>query len=187
MKNFIFPIICLFLATTAFSQEVDKFEITAYGVNGYLVEEFPKMTAAEIFAKVEKWAEYNIRNSEYSNYSKIKNEYLTYHLILSKAVYSKGFAKHFYNLEFDVEYRFKDNKLRIDVLNIELPSPYIDGPDAVLKGSSFVFSIFNKDGELRKRKETRMLKPQIEKVLNDLFQQIISELKTNPDTVNDDW
>src|SRR5690606_20421655 len=108
-------LLLLLCCSVIFAQErVEKFELTPEGFPGYVVLEFESKSNSEIFTQIKKWAEYNIRNADYSNYSEIENEFLTYSVNYKDALLIEWMGTQYYSPQIDVELRFKDNKLRID-------------------------------------------------------------------------
>jgi hypothetical protein len=86
MKRVFFFFILFFASISLFSQkDVDEFELTAGGFVDFVVVDTDK-TAEQIFTNIKKWAEYNLKNADYSNYSEVENEYLAYSFVDVKGI-----------------------------------------------------------------------------------------------------
>lgn len=186
MKNF-FTIVMVLVSLVSWSQEeVQKYKFVPEGINGYVVLEFPDKSAEEIYSSLTKWAEYNIRSAEYSNYSTIENEFLTYRLILPEAIEYKTFVGPiYYNIEMDVLYRLKPGRLRIDLENINIPHS-VEGQAINIKGSRAWGQSFY-DNKGRERSQFSEKKEQGEKALNDFLKEIEEAITKNPDYQTSDW
>ena len=164
--------------------EVEKFEITPDGLNGYVVLEFQGMSKEEIFGQLQKWAEYNIRDAERSNYSEIKNEYLTYSVRFPRAIQYKNFmGKSAWDITMDAEYRIKKERLRIDFVNVRIPG---SGPEMELEiRRGGMTALYKKNGELKKN-YTELVN-QFNLLINEILSEIKKSVASNPDVVDPDW
>lgn len=164
-------------------QEVEKFEINLDGVNGYRVIEFSDKSTSEIFQNLNKWAQYNLRDANYSNFNSIEYEFLSYNVTIPRAVMEKHFlGKNYWNLNMDVQYRIKDNRLRIDILNLSIPG---EGAATELGFCTFGSTcLFNKRGY---RKVYLNSIDQIHEALNAFVKDVEFAINENPDFNDSDW
>lgn len=173
----------LFMGFLLHAQDrVEKFELVPSGSNGYIVFDYPGMSSNEIYSKLKKWAEYNIRSAEVSNYSTVENEFLTYRVNIPNAVEYTSIGTAYWDITVDVEYRIKDGKLRVDFENFDFPG---ESQNIVIQGGGLENSLYNPKGKLRSRSED--MKLQIDQTLNDLLAQIDSSISGNPDMEKSDW
>tara|TARA_R100000306_G_C4378599_1_gene143142 strand:+ start:3597 stop:4139 length:543 start_codon:yes stop_codon:yes gene_type:complete len=179
MKKITF--IFLLCSTFIFAQnQVDRFEATAEGFPNYVVLEFPDKTANEIFTQVQKWAQYNLRNSKDATYSEIQNEYVAYSLFIDRAFKVDAF----YGIDYDLELRIKEGKLRIDLKVKSMPlDPISTGAD--LTFSKGLNSMFKNNGEPRTLKDRQMKRQAIDYFANGLVASIENAFYGKADVKND--
>lgn len=155
MNMKIITILILFINLSAHSQiEVDKFHVTHEGFEKqYVVLNFENKTSSHIFHSLKKWAEYNIRNSDYSNYSEIENEYLAYTFTDVDAIdFGRGLTRYVHDIIYDIEFRIKEWRLRVDLKIIRLPmTSFSNGLDLKLLGGTH--TIFKRNGGIRAPKK----------------------------------
>lgn len=176
----------LLIASVALAQEqVERFELKKDGFPDYVVVEFDGKTANEIFTQVQKWAQYNIRNAEYSNYSEIQDEYLTYTIEYIDAFKADDvIVKQNFDVLMDVELRIKDEKLRVD-----LKPRRIRGQDGgwVLPVSGGMSGILKKDGSQRKQKVYQMAFEGMNNLANSIVEDFTDAVNGKTDYKNSDW
>ncbi|MBT0607653.1 hypothetical protein [Aequorivita echinoideorum] len=186
MKKVITFFAVLFVMLITHSQnQVEKFEVTPSGINGYVVSEFEKMSADSLYNQVKKWAEYNIRNAEFSKQSEIENEYLKYEIIVPNAIsiLNGGTNRINWDARLQMIFRFKNEKIRTDIQIIELPpNDQIYGYPFQIVGGGLTWSFFKKKGELKKY--TSEAKLEFDNLLNSFPAQIEDFIK-NPK--KSDW
>lgn len=137
----------LFTTICLSQQQVEKFELKVDGFPDYVVLEFDGKTANDIYVQVQKWAQYNIRNAEYSNYSEIQDEYLTYTIKYPNAFDARNtLGPETFEVLMDVELRFRDGKLRIDLHPKRIKSK--NGMELGFSGG--LSGILKKNGKQRK-------------------------------------
>lgn len=179
------PFIILLLASIVFSQskKVEDFKLTPDGFpDQYVVLEFENTTSDKIFTNLKRWAEYNIKNAEYSNYSEVQNEFLAYTMVLNDAVFLNWFGGQYFSPEFDVELRIKGNRLRIDLLNKGLK----DGTNATIENFEFK-KMFKRDGRPRKMKIYADAIIYTENSIAKFVALLESAVKGKVDLKKDDW
>ena len=130
-------------------EEVEKFEVTPEGVNGYVVEEFEGLSAPELYKKVNEWAQYNLGSADKAKRSQIENEYLKYKVYQPQVFTVKqGLTNMTYDLDETVEFRFKDGKVRVDITIDDIT---YDGQSGVirmhLKGGFTTWSFYKNNGK----------------------------------------
>ena len=187
--NKIVTLILLVISTTYSQNQVEKFKLSPEGFPDYVVLEFDDKSTSDIFNSLKKWAEYNLRNADYSNYSEVENEYLTYTFIDNNAVETGTGLSHFvFSIEYDVELRIKDNRLRIDVILKEMPmvNPSHGSP-LTLTSSANAWPLFKKNGDIRNRKSASEAIPQIESSANNIVQSFYNAIIGKVDYKKTDW
>ncbi len=162
--------------------EVDHFEITPDGVNGYVVKEYPGKSSAELFNAAKRWAEYTINKAEEANKSVIENEYLDYTIIFPAALPNNIEGSNSgYDAKLKVEFRFKENKIRYDVnlLNV-MDAAYTPFS---LKGGFLTWSFYKNNGEAKSNMNNAIAG------LNELSNRIITEVENYIEnkSKNNDW
>ena len=184
MKRILFALILLSSFTIHAQKEVDKFQLTPEGLNGYVVLDFPGMSKEEIFHQLKKWAQYNIRDAKSSNYSEVENEYLTYGIIIPGAIELKTIAGiSSWDLSMDAEYRIKPGRLRIDFNNIRFPGSGVERELEVKRGG--LYGLYKKNGEVRDHYEGFVNR--FDAVINEIVSEISQSIARNPDVINSDW
>ncbi len=175
----------LFFSSAMYCQEqVDRFELLPTGFPNYVVLEFEDKTANDIFTQVKRWAEFNIRNADYSNYSELKNEYLSYTINYTDAFKANDVInKQYFDVLTDVELRFKDGKLRID---LHLKS--ITGKSGWnVSPSGGMTSVYKKNGNVRKQRVYREILEGMNTWSNSIVTAFVNAVKGNVDYKKDDW
>src|SRR5690554_3113458 len=176
-------LLLLMLSSAAIAQQqVERFEATKDGFPNYVVLEFEHKTANQIYTQVQKWAQYNIRNSKDAKYSEIENEYIAYSLFLEDAFMVD--AK--YGIDYDLELRIKENRLRVDLTVKSMPlNPNSNGAD--LTFSKGFNSMFKNNGEPRALKDRRLKREAINNFANDLLSSINEAVLGKTDVKKSDW
>tara|TARA_R100001530_G_scaffold130309_1_gene101155 strand:- start:440 stop:982 length:543 start_codon:yes stop_codon:yes gene_type:complete len=173
-----------FLIITSFAiaqKQSAKFEASKDGFIDYVVLEFDGKTANEIYSEIQKWAQYNIRNSKDAKYSEIQDEYVAYSLFIDKAFKVDAF----YGIDYDLELRIKDGKLRVDLNVKSMPlDPNSTGAD--LTFSKGLNSMFKNNGEPRSLKDRQLKRQAIEDFANGLVASINNAVLGKTD-LKDDW
>ncbi len=176
-----FTLLLLLCSTFFFAQErVEKFESTPEGFPNYVVLEFPASSASEIFKQVKNWAQYNIRNSKKAKYSEVQNEYIAYSLFVERAFEVDAF----YGVDYDLEIRIKDEKLRIDLIIKSMPLD-VASTGVDLTFSKGLNSMFKNNGEPRTLKDRQLKREAIESFANDIVSTINDAVLGKTDAKND--
>lgn len=188
MKKLILLAIILLTFNVFAQEEVDRLKITPNGFNGYIVKSFPEMSSSSIFQNLKKWAEYNIKNTDYSNSSMIENEYLEYDIYYNEALRAEdGKNSPLWDVKMNVQVRIKDNRVRFDLEIISMP-PSPSNPHSYqynFTSSSFQYGFFNKKGEPRKR--DAFARSEIENLANSIVNDIVSGISGKTDYKKSDW
>lgn len=178
-------LLVLLICSSMFAQkQVDKFSLSSNGFENYIVYEYNKKTTSEIYSQVKKYFQYNVRDAEISNYSEIKNEYLTYSVHFPEAIKVKDVIKVMvHDITLDIEVRFKESKIRLDV-DINNMNLRGNGVSYTLQGG--VNSIFKKNGAVRKRKIYKETIVQMNELANSIADAINTAVKGKTD-YKKDW
>lgn len=176
-------ILILLISISAFSQnqKVDKIEITANNVNGYLVESYKNKTSKEIYDALKKWTQYNIKKADYAITSDIENEYLAFNINGVGEIRYKESKMWLWKLNLRVEARIKDNKLRLDVYVNRIAGQGND--DIPITGG--MNSLFKSDGTPKKSTETYRIG--VNRVLNEFVSEVITSINGNTDYKKEEW
>lgn len=185
MKTFTL-LFCILVSNIVLSQErVEKFELKKDGFPDFVVVEFDGKTANDIYVQVQKWAQYNIRNAEVSNYSEIQDEYLTYTIDYIDAFKADDvIVKQNFDVLMDVELRIKDEKLRIDLKPKQIRG---QNGDWVLPVSGGMSGILKKDGRQRKQKVYQMAFEGMNNLANSIVKDFTDAVNGNTDYKKTDW
>lgn len=173
----------LFIATTlCFAQKVEKIEITPTGVNGFIVKEFKGLNNDEIYSKLKKWIEYNIKNPDFSVKNDVENEYIAFKI---SKVGKVEFEKHagLWTLSLKVELRIKDEKLRIDIVELNIDGENEASP-ILISASGLTPSIYRKG---KVRRGYNGIKNTVNSSLNNFANELQNSINGNPDYKKDDW
>lgn len=163
------------------NQKVDKIEITANNVNGYLVESYENKTSKDIYTALKKWTQYNIKKSDYAISSDIENEYLAFNINGVGEIRYKESKMWLWELNLRVEARIKDNKLRLDIFVNRIAGQGND--DIPITGG--MNALFKNDGTPKKSTESYRIG--VNKVLVDFTKEIFSSINGKTDYKKEDW
>ena len=166
----------------AFSQEeVEQFEMTPTGINGYVVVDYPGKTVDELFMAGKRWAEYTITKAEAAKKSEIVNEYLNYSIYYPGALLTEKGANAGFDAKLDIEFRVKNGKIRYDIQLLDVRSA--SGGGFSITGGFFNWSFYNNKGKIK----SNMAYPLEE--FNRLANKIVIEVSdyVEHDKDNTDW
>ncbi|MFT5891939.1 MAG: hypothetical protein ACI9Y7_002046 [Dokdonia sp.] len=194
MKNLF--ILIFFISCSAFSQDLKQvdsltFENTGY-LNGFLVKELEGQKASDIYAKVKKWSQYNIRRASWAVHSDVENEYIAFNVRDVDVIFShRAFGKDLYpwNMNLNIEIRIKDNKVRLDVARIDFKCNKDNCDDLQIASSRglLVTSIYNRKGKVRNKYYVK-IKSDAETKLNSFCKELLANLDSNSvDYKKGDW
>lgn len=150
--------------------------------NAYVVVEQDGVSAEELYNNTIRYINQNMKNPESSIKSEIKGDYIRYSVYVPDFIkYSNSGAKIDIEAFFDVEFRFKDNRIRYEIVSLKMPSKkYKYGVE--FKGSKWSsYPIYENNGKLFKENE----KQDIELFFNTFLSDYISYL--NDGSSKDDW
>lgn len=181
----IITIIFLAISFIATSQEVDVFEITPNGINGYLVQNFENKSNKDIYVKIKKWIEYNIKNPDFSVKNDIENEYISFKISnVGNVMWNKNDAKKgSWTLSLKIEIRIKNSKTRIDITEIGIIGRNGASPIEI-SSRGISNSVFKKD-KIRKGYEDIRLTTN--ESLNNFSLEIFNSIRGNADYKKTDW
>lgn len=164
-----------------------EFEVTPNGLKNkedkeksYLVLKVDSTSAKELYKKTLKYLNQKYANPDKAIKSKIENEYIRVHTFIPNFTKVKNsFARVAVDGEYGIELKFKDNKVRFEIINEEFCNS-----SACVKYSGGAFSgyiIYNKKGKLRL--------PKTKQFLEDYFNSEAKELlkSINNKSEEDDW
>ncbi len=190
MKKTITLLTMLVYFFTWSQEEVEKFQSTPNGLNGYVVKQFEGKETSEIFEAIKKWGEYNIYNADHSIKSKINNEYLIYKLSYEKGLHFKTLGVNwYYDVELDTHIRIKKDRVRfdIDIISIRQANPknVASNSNVQLIQGSEKYLLFKKNG--KPRKNTQSARDDIEGIANGIVSSVSDAILGKADTVSDNW
>jgi hypothetical protein len=164
-------------------QEVERMEILAEGINGFLVKEFPNKTEVEIFKSVKDWTEYNIHNADFATNSQVENEFISFKVNQVGVVNFKN--KSAWNLNLYVEIRIKPEKLRIDIELLEIDGILENTNSLLVQGRDVILGLYKKNGDAVKGYEST--REDINRVLNEFCLRIFESVEGKKDYKKEDW
>lgn len=179
-------IILLLCSLSVFGQ---SFEVTPDGLRdmndldkSYIVINCKNESAENLYNKTIKYINESMSNPENSIKSNIKNDYVKYSVFFPEFIrYSNSGAKIQIQAIFDIEFRFKDNRVRYEITNLSMPSKDYKY-EVSFSGSKWKgYPIYENNGKLFKKNE----KSDIETFFNVMLMDYISYLKTG--SAKDDW
>lgn len=182
--------ILLLLLVVPLSLIGQSFNVTPNGLRdkdnlekSYLVLSFEGKTAKQLYDKAFRYMNETQNNPDASTRSNIQSEYLRYKtLIIDGIRYKQGYLKLAINIEYQVDLKFKDGKIKYELLNIKMP--------ARDNNYSLVFSagkldgyyiVYDNKGKLYKKEA----KDDLETLFNSRVKDFIDYI--NKDESNDDW
>ncbi len=150
--------------------------------NSFVVVTKENTSAEELYNTSIKYVNEQMKNPGSSIKSDIKGDYIRYSVYIPEIIlYSNSGSKRKIQGFFDVEFRFKDNRVRYEIVSISMPdkdSKY----EVVFSGSKWSgYPIYEKNGKLFKEKE----KEELELFFNALLSTYVSYL--NEGSTKDDW
>ncbi|WP_378186894.1 hypothetical protein ACE939_00915 [Aquimarina sp. W85] len=190
MKNYI-TLAMLLISTLAIAQQkVDKFKITPEGFNGFVVKDFPDKTAADLYTEIKKWGEYTQYKAEENKTSSIDGEYLSYKLYQVNQIEVNNTGQRLYwDIQYLLEIRFKDDKLRIDITLERMPPAANNSAtnvgDFQLRGGFLNWSFYNKKG--KPKKITASAREDVENFASDVVVSLEDAINKGADSKSGDW
>lgn len=177
--------ICLFATFQLFGQ---KFIVTPEGLRdssniekSYVVIEIEGKSAKQLFDNAKRYIIQTYKNPDVVQKGTIENEYIKFKTYIPYiASINTGLSKLKYDANYFTEIYFKDGKVKLEVVNLEIMTagvPLNFKPKGALGG----WSIFNNKGELKQ--ETA--KSEIENYFSVLINSLSSYLKGTQDSK--DW
>lgn len=173
--------IILFISHLSFGQ-TDSLDIQineSGTLEGKTIVNFTNKPAPDLYALSKEWISYTFKSSEKVTQSEIENKMIRFNGISTSVI---GPSMSFYfDLEYDIQLDFKDNKLRFRAYNlnqISQMSPY--------KKFSFTM-LFKKSGKLKSGKVYLKQKSQIDTELTRLLTSLKNYIEGRPEEGLDDW
>jgi len=185
MKKLLFLALALVTFMGYAQEEVEQFEVDINGINGYVVKDYEGKTAQELYNKVFAWAQYNLGSADKAKKSSVEGEYLKYEIYKSNVFKVRnGFTDIVFDLEEDIEFRFKDGKIRFDIVIKDMP---VQNNETVtrmhLKGGFTTWSFYKNNGKAKKQTADALL--ELNAHLNSIVERVTKHV--NGETKNNDW
>ena len=180
--------VALLMASFAFGQ---KYVVTPNGLRNaddteknYLVIEAKNMTGQQLYTNAVKFLHTKFKKPEEDAVQgNIEGEYLKFDIYENDFIYTKTLgSKVPFNARYRIELRFKDNKARFEIVNLEMIDAIEYKFHFLFQGRPFtdLYVIYKKNGSLYKEKE----KLKIENYFNAIVNEMATHLQGKQ---NDDW
>jgi hypothetical protein len=180
-------ILILLISFSGFAQQ---FEVTPDGLfakgtekETFVVIDAEGKNASELYNSAINYVNETYKNPNEVLKGKIENEYLRFETFVENfMIVNNSGAKVKINATYTIELKFKDNKIRFEIINLEMKAPnggfLVDYMGSIWKG----YPIYNKKRELRL--------PDAKQNIETYFDTqviIISDYLNNKKTAKDDW
>ncbi len=186
MKKIISLVLFIFFASNLLAQ---KFEVTSNGLRdsndlekSYVVISFDGKSANELFDTFIRYINENRNDAQASIKGQTSNEYLRFSTHNPNFMRWSTGAKASISITYDTELRFKDDRVRVDFVNIKMPSTS-SKYSVVFSGNKWTdYCIYDNKGNLYAKKEKQL----IEDYFNIQIQHLIKYVQSD-NKVDDDW
>ena len=178
----------IFLMTISLASFGQKFAVTPTGLKNsednekaFVVIEVAEKTAKQLYDNSLKYV-----NQTYENPSEVikgntEAEYLSFDTYAPSFLYIKnGGVKIFFNAKFKTEIHFKDNKVKYEIISLEIIND-ANGMPLKFTGGGLDWMIYNKKGVLKREKA----KEELETYFNNQLLNLTKYLKE--ETEEDNW
>lgn len=174
-----FPILC---SSQSFIVTPDGLKNSSDVDKSFIIINIDNKTAEELYNTTVRYINEQMTNPESSIKSSIKGDYIRYSMYVPEIIrYSNSGSKRKIQAYFDIEFRFKDNRIRYEITSIRMPDKDSKN-EVVFSGSKWTsYPIFEKNGKLFKENE----KNNIEAFFNTLLSNYISYISEG--SSKDDW
>ena len=166
-----------------------EFEVTPAGLRdandlekSYVVIDVAGKSANELYSKSVKYVNESRNDADASIKGQIDNEYLRFATNVPKFIQWRTGARADVRATFDIELRFKDERIRFEFTNISMPgvsSKY----HVLFSGNKWTdYPIFDEKGNLYAKREKQLIQ--------DFFNIIVKDYKdfiAKDNSINDDW
>jgi hypothetical protein len=186
MKKVLLALLVLLIPLITYAQ---SFVVTPEGLKdasdnqkSYIVINCDNESAENIYNKTIKYINESMKNPDNSIKSDVKNDYIRYSVFIPDFIkYSNSGAKIQIQANFDIEFRFKDGKVRYEIISLKMPAKNYKYEVSFSGNKWSGYPIFENNGKLFKEKE----KAAIEVFFNTLLSDYQSYLKEG--SPKDDW
>jgi hypothetical protein len=178
----VFFLVSLLFAASAFSQRV---KVTPDGlVNAddmskhYVVIRFDSVTAKELFERSYRYIEHSGKNPDIISINKKEPEFIHVKTYKKNAVPAKGSLgiKFYISLHYTLNLDFKDNKIKYEIVDLEMTNINSNGDDTPFYFKSLdglAWSFYNKEGVPVEKQNTAR------ELLENYFNNQIMDLKSS--------
>jgi len=170
-------VVLLFLLTSYANAQY--FEVTQFGLKSkdkpelsYVVIDLPGLKANEIYARIIKYINHTMNDSEASQKGNVLNEYVRYRTYYENFVgYRQGLTTITISADYHTEIMIKDEKIKVEFIGLKMKAvgnPYEMVFSAGLLDGYYI--VFKKDGKL--------FKPEVKLEMEQYFNSQVESLKT---------
>jgi hypothetical protein len=186
----LYILLLTFIPLFSFGQ--NKFILTPEGLRNsedlnkeYVLIEAKGKSAEEIYSAARNFILQTSKNPMKAIKADTEGQYIRYGIFVPEFAYFKKMGlRVMYEGHIEIEMRFKDDKLRIDVPTLYMPTTDGDNQLYLTASKWKGWAIFDKNGKTSLKDP----KEQVETFFNSLLSTLDAFInKVNPDIVSDDW
>jgi hypothetical protein len=188
MKKLFLFLLLSFISLSSFAQvfvlNPDGLADSKNVENDFLVIPIEGKSAAELYSATKSYIHQKIKNPKFAIKADVEDEYIRYDMLVPQiTVIKKMGVKLIAQAHFSVEIRFKDNRIRYNIIDLRFPFEDSD-KEIVLVGHNWgSWHFFDKNGKVKLKDQ----KVQVETFFNNEVNDLIYFISDNGNPTIEEW